>query len=341
MDRSQFLARLAQYSGLVRNTLLATLPDHEPRTHLYQPIRDFCARPGKGLRPALLIASCRAFGGKLEDALASASALELLHGAFLIHDDIQDGSESRRGVPCLHAQIGVPLAINVGDAMLANAFRMLRGNFSVLSPDIAWRVLDEFDHLVAETFEGQAIELGWIRDNDLSVGASDYLRMTLKKTCWYSFIHPSRIGALIGRPGEANLDAFNAFGFFLGAAFQIRDDVLNLVGSRDRYGKEILGDIYEGKRTLMLARLASLIDSKDHERLSGFIATPRSQRRARDVAWVFETMDRNDCIAYARDAAAQLVEGAREAFPQAFAGSSGEDRDFIASYLDYMIDRDV
>ncbi len=341
MDRTAFLERMAEYGNLARERLLEQLPDGEPRMHLYQPMRDFCARSGKGIRPALLIASSRAFGGRLDDALTSAAALELLHNAFLIHDDIQDQSESRRGVPCLHSQLGAPLAINVGDAMMANAFRLLRGNFAVLGPEIAWGVLDEFDHLVSESLEGQAMELGWIRDNALSVGPSDYLRMTLKKTCWYSFIHPCRIGALIARGRDANLEHFKAFGFFLGAAFQIRDDILNLVGSRDRYGKEILGDIYEGKRTLILARLASLVDPSEHARLSRFLATPRSERKEAEVAWVFGAMERHNCVAYARDAATRLAEGARAAFPAAFAGASGEDRDFLAHFLDFMIERDA
>ncbi|WOJ91213.1 polyprenyl synthetase family protein [Methylocapsa polymorpha] len=340
MDRSAFLKRLAEYGGLARDTLLEHLPDGEPRAHLYQPMREFCARSGKGLRPALLIATCRAFGGQLEDALTSAAALELLHNAFLIHDDIQDQSESRRGVPCLHAELGAPLAINAGDAMMASAFRLLRRNVADLGPETAWRVFDEFDHLVAESLEGQAIELGWIRDNDLSVGPSDYLRMTLKKTCWYSFIHPCRIGALIARPDGVRLDDFDSFGFLLGAAFQIRDDVLNLTGSRERYGKEIFGDIYEGKRTLMLTRLAGLVDQSDRERLSRLLALPRSRRSEADVAWVFGAMKRHDCVAYAHNAAASLVDGARTAFHSAFAEASGEDRDFVAHCLDFMTERD-
>jgi geranylgeranyl diphosphate synthase, type II len=341
MDRAAFLERLAEYGGLARDALLQHLPDGEPRAYLYQPVRDFCARAGKGLRPALLIATCRAFGGRLNDALTSAAALELLHNAFLIHDDIQDQSESRRGFPCLYAELGTPLAINAGDAMMANAFRLLRANLADLGPNTAWRVFDEFDHLVSQSFEGQAMELGWIRDNDLSISTSDYLRMTLKKTCWYSFIHPCRIGALIARPDSTNLDAFNAFGFFLGAAFQIQDDVLNLIGSRDRYGKEIFGDIYEGKRTLILSRLAGLIDRSERAQLSRFLGLPRSQRRETEVAWVFEAMERHDCVAYARKAAARLIDGARAAFPTAFAGASGEDRDFIAHCLDFMTERDA
>lgn len=341
MERAVFLERLAEYGELARKTLLARLPDGQPEKHLYAPMRDFCARSGKGIRPALLIASCRAFGGDLKDALPSAAALECLHNAFLIHDDIQDQSESRRGVPCLHSKLGVPLAINVGDAMMANAFRMLRDNIALVGPERASRVLDEFDHLTSKSLEGQALELGWIRDNDLTVGPSDYLRMTLKKTCWYSFIHPCRIGALIARGREAKLEAFDEFGFFLGAAFQIQDDILNLVGSRERYGKEIFGDIYEGKRTLMLARLAGALDRRDHARLTRFLATPRGGRKESEVLWVFDAMKRHDCIGYAREAAGRLVEGAKAAFPSAFASAGGEDRDFIAHLLDFMVERDV
>src|SRR5690348_5202198 len=142
MERAAFLDRLAEYGGLVRDALIQRLPEGEPSAYLYQPIRDFCVRSGKGLRPALLLASCRGFGGRIEDALTSAVALELLHDAFLIHDDIQDQSESRRGVPCFHAQLGVPLAINAGDAMLACALRLLRRNVTDLNARTAWRVFD-------------------------------------------------------------------------------------------------------------------------------------------------------------------------------------------------------
>jgi geranylgeranyl diphosphate synthase type II len=203
------------------------------------------------------------------------------------------------------------------------------------------RVFDEFDHLIAQSLEGQAIELGWIRDNDLSVGPADYLRMTLKKTCWYSFIHPLRIGALIAGSNEATLDRFNAFGFYLGAAFQIQDDVLNLTGSQDRYGKEIMGDIFEGKRTLMIARLAEQASPDERAALSGYLALPRRQRTSSDADRVFRAMQATGSIAYARDASRRLIDGARAALPAAFAGAKGPDLDFIAHFVDYMIERDI
>jgi geranylgeranyl diphosphate synthase, type II len=339
MDRADFSAHLAEYGAMAQQALLDWLPRQEPDRHLYGPMRAFIETSGKGLRPALMIATCRAFGGSAEDVLTSAAALELLHNAFLIHDDIEDESEFRRGLPCVHTAMGVPLAINVGDAMQTMALRLLRRNADHLPPDVVARIFDEFDHLLSESIEGQAMELGWIKDNDLTVAPTDYLRMTLKKTCWYSFIHPCRAGTLIARPDSTNLDAFNAFGFYLGAAFQIQDDVLNLVGEQAKYGKEIGGDIYEGKRTLMLARLAANAEPDERETLSRFLATPRTGRDQKDVAWVLSRMQCHDCIDYGRQAAGELIEAARAAFPIAFADAKGPDRDFIGYLIDYVVQR--
>ena len=156
----------------------------------------------------------------------------MLHNAFLVHDDIEDGSDSRRGVATMHRRAGIPIAVNTGDSMNALAMRLFRKTGERLGPAVAMRIFDEVDHLVVETLEGQAMELGWVRDNDLTVGADDYLRLVLKKTAWYSFIHPMRIGALVANGDDRNLDRFDRFGYLLGLAFQITDDVLNLNGRR-------------------------------------------------------------------------------------------------------------
>src|SRR5438309_1302012 len=143
-------------------------------------------------------------------ALPPAAGLELLHNAFLVHDDIEDGSLSRRGQTTMHRRVGTPLAVNAGDAMNALSMRHFRRNLAVLSPEVALRILDEVDHLLVESLEGQAMELGWIRDNHCRAGADDYLRMVLKKTGWYSFVHPMRIGALAAGMDD-DLDRFNRF----------------------------------------------------------------------------------------------------------------------------------
>ena len=231
------------------------MPDTEPRQHLWDLVAEYPGRGGKAIRPALCLATTVAFGGELDEALPSAVALELLHNAFLVHDDIEDASLLRRGRPTLHAEHGVPLAINAGDALAVLAGAALRENRRRLGSRLASRIGDEFDLMARRTIEGQARELGWRRDVVCDLGPDDYLDLIMHKTCWYTTIHPLRVGALIGSLGRSDLDSLVRFGFYLGAAFQIRDDLLNLIGDEAKYGKESCGDLYEGKRTLMVIHL--------------------------------------------------------------------------------------
>src|SRR6185295_211763 len=173
---------------------------------------------------------------------------------------------------------------------------------------VAWRLYDEFDHMLMESLEGQALEIGWVRDNDCAVGEDDYLLMTLKKTCWYSFIHPCRLGALVANPADEQLGRFDRFGYFLGVAFQIQDDVLNLAGEAKRYGKEIGGDLWEGKRTLILVDTLEKADRFESERLREILGKPRAGRTARDIAWMNEVITRYGSIDRARQVARQFAE---------------------------------
>jgi geranylgeranyl diphosphate synthase type II len=341
IDRGSLEQQLASYRAKVAPLILRTIPDREPRKHLYDLIADQLSREGKGIRPALCLATCRAFGGAEGRALPSAAAIELLHNSFLVHDDIEDDSEYRRNGPTMHRRYGVPLAVNVGDAMNAMSVRLLRQNLSLLGPELATRVFDEFDHMSTETIEGQAMELGWIRDNDCLTTEEDYLLMVLKKTGWYSFIHPARLGALIAQPDRTDLDDFNRFGYYLGTAFQIQDDVLNLSGDRRTYGKEIGGDLLEGKRTLILAHLFRNGSAEEKRRLTTFFAKPRAQRSPREVAWIYELLRSYGSLEYARHAANTFAAGARQEFEVAYAKAApGPDVDFLRSLLDYMVSRE-
>jgi geranylgeranyl diphosphate synthase type II len=341
-DGAAFRSKLAEYRDLVLPTLMAALPQREPRRHLYDLIGDHFSRVGKGLRPALCIATCRAFGGRAEDALKSAAALELLHNAFLVHDDIEDGSESRRDQPTMYLQHGLALAVNTGDAMNALSLRLLKDNLPALGGAKTFRVLQEFDHMLIETLEGQAIELGWVRDNDCGVTDGDYLRMVLKKTCWYSFIHPCRIGALIARGDDVELARFDRFGFFMGAAFQIQDDVLNLVGDARKYGKEIGGDLWEGKRTLMLAHLFSRAGGAELARVRALLGKPRQRRTRREIDWFASRVRDHGSIAFARAASRDLIGAAAREFEAAYADAAdGPDKAFIRQCVEYVVQRDL
>ena len=340
---TDFLERLTWYRNMLADTLAQGIPSWEPQRHLYGLVKDFVDRSGKGLRPALCIATARALGGRAEDVFPAAAGLEMLHNAFLVHDDIEDGSETRRGAPTMHRRAGIPIAVNTGDSMNALAMRLFRRTGERLGPVTAMRIFDEVDHMVVETLEGQAMELGWVHDNDLTVAADDYLRLVLKKTAWYSFIHPMRIGALVANGEDRNLSRFNRFGYLLGLAFQITDDVLNLKGTVARYGKEINGDLWEGKRTLMLTHALGQANGADRAWMSGFLARPRERRLPREVLRLHQMIVSSGSIAWAEQTAAAFAEAAaREFDSSAFAGvPASPDLEWLRGCVDYLVRRDA
>src|SRR5262245_30424369 len=173
---------LKEYGDVTRVALCEYLRPRAPQRHLYSIVADYPRRGGRMLRPSLCIATARAFGASLEDAVRSAVALELLHNAFLVHDDIEDESDERRGRPTLNALHGVAVAVNVGDALTLLGLRALMDNRNLLGPWLTLRVIEEAERMARESVEGQAVELGWRRDNALDLADGDYLYMVLKKT---------------------------------------------------------------------------------------------------------------------------------------------------------------
>jgi geranylgeranyl diphosphate synthase type II len=331
---------LREYGDVTRDALSEYLPSDQPQQrYLYDLLADYPQRGGKMMRPSICIATARAFGADLDDALHTAVSIELLHNACLIHDDIEDGSEERRGQPTLHMLHGVPLAINAGDTLSLLSLRPLIQNKKRIGPRLAMRILEETERMARESAEGQSMELGWRWDNTTDLDDEDYLVMVLKKTCWLATIYPSRVGALIGSRDNVDLDSFIRFGFFLGATFQIQDDLLNLVAD-ERYGKERNGDIWEGKRTLMLIRLLRATAPKQRDRLVRLLKLPRAQRTEEHVQWIRHLMDEYDCIDYARQFAHGLAGAASHEYSKIYDElPDSRDKQFIEGLVTWVFER--
>jgi geranylgeranyl diphosphate synthase, type II len=242
---------------------------------LYQLILDYPRRGGKALRPALSIATCLGLGGHLEAILPTAATLELYHNAFLIHDDIEDESWRRRGRPTLHVDHGIPIAVNVGDAMLSLSLQPLLDNVERVGLGPALRILRAVAHMTQQTVDGQALELEWVRSNTWQLDDTDYLAMVELKTSWYSFITPLQVGAIAAGGAPEWLAPLESLGRHLGAAFQITDDLLNLRADPEDYGKEIGGDLWEGKRTLMVLHTLRCAEPGDRDRAVQILARRR------------------------------------------------------------------
>jgi geranylgeranyl diphosphate synthase type II len=288
--------------------ILHLVPMRRPRAELYDLMRDYVTREGKGLRPTLIIATCMALGGRAEDAVRAAAALEMFHNGFLVHDDVADESTHRRGRPTLHQVHGVGLAVNAGDGMNLFAVDLVLSNLPTLGLARTLGLIHEMLHMCRETVEGQAIELGWIRRNFVPRRDADYSRMSTKKTGWYTCISPCRMGAVAaGETRPERLDRFNEAFRLIGIAFQIQDDLLNLIGETAKYGKEALGDLLEGKRTIMMIHLFRSANERTRRRMTKLNGLPRAQKSHAEATEILEAMRRFGSLDYGATVADRLA----------------------------------
>ena len=340
MDVSRLVREVMdEYGEATRRVIRAYLPDRDRAPYLDGLIADYPRRGGKMMRPTICIANACAFGGRMEDAAPCAASIEILHNGLLVHDDIQDGSELRRGQPTLHKLHGVPLAINAGDALLLLALRPLFDGVRPLTAGLAERILDVTQLMARETAEGQALDLGWRDRMAGEVSEADYLTMVLKKTAWLATIWPAQMGLLIGSRGDADPASVVRFGFFLGAAFQIEDDLRNLEASAT-YGKELNGDLYEAKRTLMLIHARRMSSSADRQTLDGFLTLTREERTAEHVRWVADLLRRQGSIDYGRTMATAMAGAALHEFAAAYGAlPPSRDKSFIAALPTWVFTR--
>jgi geranylgeranyl diphosphate synthase type II len=217
---------------------------------------------------------------------------------------------------------------------------VLRHHIRSLDPELGERLHSEFDVMALRTLEGQATELGWRQDDVRNLTPEDYLDLIMHKTCWYTSIHPLRVGALLGSSGKADLRPMVRFGFHLGAAFQIRDDLLNLEGDEREYGKEIDGDLFEGKRTLPLIHLMTEAAGDDRATVDRYLGLDRSERTAELVDEIRALLDAYGSIDYARAYAQGIADTAVDAFEVAFATAThGPDVEFVRALIPYMLGR--
>jgi geranylgeranyl diphosphate synthase, type II len=235
---------IERYKAIVDRRLRAHVNGNEPAS-VYEPIRHILNAGGKRLRAVLLLLASESVGGKSAFALDAACAIELLHTFTLVHDDVMDRSDLRRGVPTIHRKWDVDTAILSGDQIAACAHEMLWKAKTTRSKEI-FRV---FANAFVEVCEGQGYDKNFEARNDVNV--EDYLMMIEKKTA-RMISASTEIGAIIGGGTAVQIKALRRFGKYLGLAFQLQDDILDIDGDEKKIGKTIGKDIIEGKRTYLL-----------------------------------------------------------------------------------------
>jgi geranylgeranyl diphosphate synthase type I len=326
MDADAYIKSQAE---LIEKAVHAELPP-EPK-EVYGMLGEFISRGGKRIRPVLALASCSACGGKEEDVLPFAVAIELFHNFTLIHDDIEDSSPMRRGKPTLHTEYGIPIAINSGDALYNLVWHSLVRR---AEPDRLRGGAEILIRSFRAVAEGQGRELNWYREKRFDVSEKEYLVMVGGKTA--SLIGAScEIGAYCAGAGKGSQGALRTFGEKIGLAFQIKDDVLNLTADPSKYRKKIGEDIEEGKRSLITIHLIANAPPQVRRKAIGILG--KAEKSGADVREITGLAREYGSIAYASDCAERLVKEAKASLRTV---KTAGGRELMESLADYIVRRE-
>ena len=297
-----FVSQYQRYKEVVDHHLRLCVRKNEPRS-LYQPVKYVLSGGGKRIRPLLVLLACEAVGGVSRQAQHAAVAIEILHNFTLVHDDIMDNASSRRGRATVHTKWDTNIAILVGDELVALAYREL---LKTQSPYIA-RVADIFTEGVVEVCEGQAYDKEFETRKHVSVG--EYLLMIGEKTGKMVSV-ASEIGAVIGGGSASEIRALKLYGTAIGRAFQIQDDLLDIVADEKEFGKTIGGDIVEGKKTFLLIEAYARARGADKKLLRSIIAGGGTAKK--NIPLVRDIYERCGVVELAKQTIARNIAGANE-----------------------------
>ncbi len=243
-------ALLAPYLADVEGALHSALNEFTEPAWLYDPVQYLFEGGGKRIRPILTLLACESVGGDRSVALPAAVAVELLHNFTLVHDDIMDSSDKRRGRDTVHVRWNQNAAILAGDVMMGMAMRLLMRSAHHAPRPLD--VIDAFSTGLIEVCDGQALDLAFMERDDVT--PEEYFTMIEKKTARLLEMSVA-IGANVGGATNGRVQALRDFARLIGIAFQMQDDILDITGS-EAFGKSPGGDIVEGKRTWLMLECA-------------------------------------------------------------------------------------
>jgi len=306
--------------------------ESEPQV-LYRAARHIIDAGGKRLRPFLVLKSCKLVGGKEADALATASSLELLHTFTLLHDDIMDQDEKRRGFPSVHTKWGVPIAIVAGDLLFAKVYEAITKftDTKRVKPKRILQVVKEVSEATIVLCEGQTRDI--LFETKEAVSEAEYFKMIEGKTAAL-FETSARCGGLLGGGTKSQVKRLGEFGFYAGIAFQVIDDVLALTADETVLKKPVGNDIREGKRTLMIVYALEKATRSQREKILETLGNKdASGEQIQETIRLIESLG---AIRYAKKLANKYIKKAKKALSR-FPDS--EDKEDLISLADLIFDR--
>lgn len=301
----EILDVLKKYSAGVDREIEKALDSVDPE-NLYDASKHLIKAGGKKIRPALVLLTAEAVGGNIEGAYKTAAAVELIHTFSLIHDDIMDEDEMRRGKPSVHTLWGEPMAILAGDILFSLAFELVaQTQVDDVPPSRVIKALNTVVDACIKICEGQACDMSF--EEKFDVGESEYLNMIYKKTAAL-IAAATKSGAILGGGTAEQVEALSQYGELIGMAFQIQDDYLDVVSEEEELGKPVGSDIVEGKMTLMVVHTLSAASPEDKEELISILKSGDESNTQRAI----DIFNKYGSIDYTRDIALDNVNRAKD-----------------------------
>ena len=263
-DVKKYFSIYEKERKIIDRKLASALKQRQP-SELYEPASYILESSGKRLRPLLVILSAKAVGGKANQVYNAAVAVEMLHNFTLVHDDIMDNADLRRGNLTLHKKFNLNTAILAGDSLLAVAYEFLLKDCKLNARE----ALSSFTQGLVEVCEGQSLDTEFeVRKN---VTLEEYIEMIRKKTAALAQMC-CELGAYLVNGSKQDIKALSDYGKYLGIAFQIQDDLLDITADKFEFGKRIGGDLMEGKKTFLFIEALSKAKGQDRADLLKVIA---------------------------------------------------------------------
>lgn len=255
----KFALNLKKETDKIDKKLSILLKNKKPLS-LYEPCSYILQSGGKHLRAYLVLLATKAVGGKLSQAYNAALSVEILHNFTLVHDDIMDSADKRRGRATLHIKYDISTAILAGDSLIAVAYK----NLLLDCKTNVTQILNTFNESVIEVCEGQSLDKEFELRKDVTL--PEYKVMIEKKTAALIKMCCS-IGAQLGNGTKLEINALAKYGKYLGLAFQLKDDLLDIIGDVKDFGKNVGGDLVEGKKTFLFLKALEIAKGADKKEL--------------------------------------------------------------------------
>jgi len=288
---------------------------------LYDAANHISSAGGKRLRPILCLLACESLNGKTNNALKSAISLELMHTFSLIHDDIMDHDELRRNVKTVHVLYGEPTAILAGDLLFSKAFE--------LCDPKATKILA---HASVDLCEGQELDMEF--EERTFVSEREYVEMIKKKTASL-FEASTAMGAVLAGGSEKQVRAFSEYGQNLGMAFQIYDDLLDLLADEKKLGKPVFSDIAEGKKTLIVVRAMESLRGMERDRLAKLLHKTKKSKKETDE--IFKLLKESGAIEYAKQKSRGYINNAKKSLEKI---PDSKAKDELLRIADFVVERE-